>query len=1104
MGHISKQVSLLSLSLLLLVSHYSVLGQNKLETMVQRGHTRAVLSVCFSPDGKILASGGEDKSIKIWEFATGRELLSLNGHSSSVNDLLFMPEGNRLISAGRDGQILFWSLPQGRIVNKISLPNENIVSLAVSAKGDQLAVGTTDRKVRLYDMSDNSVLFEWKVDPGQYGSHVVFNKTGSLLAVGNDNRTVVLYDVQTGKEVSRLNEEKGFCGGCYGRAAFTADGQLIFGSRGAPMGLRSPSNENILTFLPKAAKNYLSMEIHNGLKQLVTVDEDSAVVWDLRDGHYLFSLRPDQKESNPRYGLGLLSLVPKRSSDQFNSATFSPDGKWIATGDNSNLVTIWNARTGRKVSVFYGYLSIPSDDGLNFDPNSYWQGYAYDLVSLKNDIHISPDGKYAYRAKIGFEARKWELATGRIVQTYFGHSKGVICLALSKDGTRLVTGSADHTARVWDTDTGKTLTILRGHRSFIYDVDFSPDQKKVLTSSVDGTIKIWDAKTGDLLKTIVLSEDPSKIKIGYMARFSPNGLYVFVGFTDGSLKMIEPDTGRVFREFIGHTGVTMDLAFSSSGRTVYSTGWDNTVRSWDVATGIMKSRFSGHSEPVNAVALSPDEKYLATAGTGHVILLRKAPFSGQFERLEGHKSIITALEFTQDGHYLVSGSIDGITKIWDVESGSEVLTHYAIGSSDWLITNRDGYFTGTDGAQKQVFFVKGMESYSLDRFFDTYYAPNKFKTLTIENYNHKQSLLERLQSFPPPTIEMMTPRDGEEEASSAAQVLVKIKNEGGGIGSVKLIQNGKVLEERKEDKFGNVKSKSSIIQKFDLHLIPGLNSIKVIATNKNAIESRPSEAVVSYESRDNQVVCYVLAIGINTYKNPAMNLNYAFNDATGFADEVKEVSEPIFDRVEVHKVLNKEATKSNILGILDALAQRVHPGDVFYFYYAGHGTMMDDVFYFVPTENTRLYSSEKLKKDGISALELQEKFKKISALKQLVLIDACQSGGSAELLATRGAKEEKALAHLSRATGIHVLSAAGSQQFATEYRELGHGLFTYVLLEALKGKADGAPHDGTVTIYELKSYIDTMVPEYSQKYKGKVQYPYTFSRGQDFPVSVVK
>ena len=143
-----------------------------------------------------------------------------------------------------------------------------------------------------------------------------------------------------------------------------------------------------------------------------------------------------------------------------------------------------------------------------------------------------------------------------------------------------------------------------------------------------------------------------------------------------------------------------------------------------------------------------------------------------------------------------------------------------------------------------------------------------------------------------------------------------------------------------------------------------------------------------------------------------------------------------------------------------------------------------------------------LNKEAIEASLLQEKFKKIKALKQLIIMDACQSGGSVELLAARGANEEKAIAQLSRSAGIHVMASAGSEQFATEFAELGHGLFTYVLINALRGEADGAPKDGKVTIYELKSYIDDQVPEMTRKVKGNPQYPYTFSRGQDFPIII--
>ncbi len=162
--------------------------------------------------------------------------------------------------------------------------------------------------------------------------------------------------------------------------------------------------------------------------------------------------------------------------------------------------------------------------------------------------------------------------------------------------------------------------------------------------------------------------------------------------------------------------------------------------------------------------------------------------------------------------------------------------------------------------------------------------------------------------------------------------------------------------------------------------------------------------------------------------------------------------------------------------------------------------MVENRFFFIPTESIRLYDLKSLQKEALEASVLQEKLRHISALKQLIIMDACQSGGSVEVLGTRGVSEEKAIAQLSRSAGIHVMASAGSEQFATEFASLGHGLFTYLLIKGLGGEADGAPKDGKVTIYELKSFMDDQVPEMTRKMKGKPQYPYTFSRGQDFPV----
>jgi len=285
-------------------------------------------------------------------------------------------------------------------------------------------------------------------------------------------------------------------------------------------------------------------------------------------------------------------------------------------------------------------------------------------------------------------------------------------------------------------------------------------------------------------------------------------------------------------------------------------------------------------------------------------------------------------------------------------------------------------------------------------------------------------------------------------------------------------------------------------------LIGGTNTFTAVARNKDNVEADPHSAEIFSETASKSSTCHILSVGINLYKNPRMSLNYAKPDAESFSKLMDEKGSNLFKAIQLHTLYDENATREQILKKLDELASIIHPEDVFIFYYAGHGSMVDNKFYFIPTESSRLYEVTALTKDAIEASILQEKFRSIQALKQLIIMDACQSGGSVELLATRGASEEKAIAQLSRSAGIHVMASAGSEQFATEFNELGHGLFTYVLIRALQGEADGAPKDGKVTIYELKSFIDDQVPEMTRKLKGKPQYPYTFSRGQDFPVVI--
>jgi len=469
---------------------------------------------------------------------------------------------------------------------------------------------------------------------------------------------------------------------------------------------------------------------------------------------------------------------------------------------------------------------------------------------------------------------------------------------------------------------------------------------------------------------------------------------------------------------------------------------------------------------------------------------------------EGHKGTVSSVNISPDGEFLITGSHDGTIKSWDIKTGNELLTHIFLGENDWLVKNKDGYFDASEGAKKSIFFIKGTTIYNIDQFFEEFYKPGLLKEAyqTRGQVQSNASILKRLEESPPPTVRILYPAEGDTAETSLATVRVSLINNGGGINEIRVLNNGKRLPVDNSDMHRARPGGKFLMKNIDIELVAGENELLVSALSNGRIESQPDTVTIYYKGLEKIINCYLVAIGINEYKNPALDLNYAKADAQAFSKTISTIGKDLFKKIEIYELYDKEATRSNILSLLDELAGIVEPQDVLVFYYAGHGSMVENKFFFIPTESVTLYQLDKLTEESIYAGIIQEKLKNIPALKQVVVLDACQSGGSAELLAQRGAGEEKALAQLSRGSGVHVMAASGSEQFATEVGSLGHGLFTYTILEALSGQADGAPKDGNVTIYELKAYVNDQVPELSKKYKGSAQWPYTFSIGHDFPI----
>ena len=479
--------------------------------------------------------------------------------------------------------------------------------------------------------------------------------------------------------------------------------------------------------------------------------------------------------------------------------------------------------------------------------------------------------------------------------------------------------------------------------------------------------------------------------------------------------------------------------------------------------------------------------------------------------------------FMSNDKYLLTQDED--MKLWDLATGklaAHIITFH--NSKDWILLTPDGRFDGSQGGLKQLYYLKGQEIIPLEQLYEGFYTPGLMKQVLDGEGSDGGQDIKNIKS--PPSVKIGIPTTQrnlvvEDDTPTARRfkmttdkisLTIEAICPDDGVSEIRLFHNGKIVGSGtrnlivEDDKVEKLKT-----QTFDIQLVEGDNAFKAVALNTQRTESKPDEIIINFKAEkgsntEGGIQLHLIVIGINKYKNPKYNLNYATADATSFKEAIERGGSSIFSKTNIVFLGDDKATKEGISSELEKVKTAAKPQDVFIFYYAGHGVMNDKKkFYLVPHDVTQLYGNDDaLAQKGLSANQLQQFSKDIKAQKQLFILDACQSAAALEqVVAARGAAEEKAIAQLARATGTYWLTASGSEQFASEFTQLGHGSFTYVLLEALSGKADTGG-DKKITVKEIDTYLQEQVPEVTAKYKGTPQYPASYGYGNDFPIGVVK
>lgn len=253
------------------------------------------------------------------------------------------------------------------------------------------------------------------------------------------------------------------------------------------------------------------------------------------------------------------------------------------------------------------------------------------------------------------------------IAVLMGHESGVISVSVTRDGSRIVTGSLDKTARVWDAESGAEIGVLRGHEGWVTSVDVTPDGLRMVTGSSDKTVRILD--TVSLAETAILTGHKDEV---WSVAVTPDGSRIITGSLDKTARVWDVETGSEVAVLAGHESGVLSVGVTPDGSRIVTGSWDNTARVWDAGTHAETVVLRGHQDAVTSVAVAPDSSRIITGSRDGTVRIWNAGTGAEIAVLKGHEDRVISVALTPDGSRIVTGSGDGTVRIWDAGTGASI------------------------------------------------------------------------------------------------------------------------------------------------------------------------------------------------------------------------------------------------------------------------------------------------------------------------------------------------------------------------------------------------------------------------------------------------
>jgi WD40 repeat protein len=604
--------------------------------------TRPVRSAAVSADGRWIASGSDDHSLRLYNADTGDLVHEVSvGTEGPVWGVAFVPSGTTplVVTASARSGLQLWDAGAGTPIGDPMPGAGPVHSVASSADGALIATGGEDGAVRVWDRRSRTERFANKFRHGSLDSKALvrslaFSPRDNHLVSGGDDKTVRLWDVNSGTSLVKP------VGGRVTAVAFNSDGNEILVSRvDGAIEIRSGRDLALLRERRQAHPDFVnSAAFSPDGRRIVTGGADGSVrVWDSATltpigsplvGHHgeihavTFNAVGTRIVSAGMDGSvrqwDAISAVPiPAGQGELRAAAFSHDGRQIATAGNDGTVKLWNRVTGGEIDR----LGTPSD--------AYTRG---DLSRAIMSLAFNDDGTRIATARYDGLVQLWDVTDGKVIDlpmadhqpSFKDPGRLIGSVAFNLSGSRIVSGGNDGALRLWDADSLQALPVIAAPYE-IWAVAFSPDGSEIATGSggYDNSLQLWDAASGTAIGEPMIGHRNWQLM---SVAFGPKGDVVATGGYDGSVRVWGKADGRPLARMTGDRNAVLSVAFAHNQPWMVSGGTDGAVRLWDAATfDPIGMPLRGHGDSVAVVAFSPSDEQILSASRDGTFRLWSPP-----------------------------------------------------------------------------------------------------------------------------------------------------------------------------------------------------------------------------------------------------------------------------------------------------------------------------------------------------------------------------------------------------------------------------------------------------------------------------------------------